>query len=100
MLKDEEMSQNDAFEQIRGLLWDGRISRALQLRISEPNPAARKCTVMCTKFVLVYFFEFWPPDESVLAVTPSCHDFYDSKEEKKCNVRNSCRLTCIRFDAD
>lgn len=36
----------------------------------------------CPNLVLVYFFEFWPPDESVLAVTPSCHDFYNSKEEK------------------
>lgn len=84
MLKDEEMSQNDAFEQIRGLLWDGRIWPCTSIaaaHFTEPNPAARNCTVTFTKLVLIYFFEFWPPDESVPAVTQSCHDFYSSKEE-------------------
>lgn len=100
MLKDEEMSQNDAFEQIRGLLWDGRIWPCTSIAaayLTEPNPAARNCAVTCTKFVLVYFFEFWLPDESVLALTPSCHDFYNSKEEK--NATSKTVVGSLAFDS-
>lgn len=94
------MSQNDAFEQIRGLLWDGRIWPCTSIaaaHLTEPNPAASNCIVTCTKFVLVYFFEFWPPDESVLAVTQSCHDFYNSKEEK--NATSETVVGSLAFDS-